>query len=184
MQPDVALARVALPSLDVRAALDLVATQTVRDDGVLAATVVGRPELVAELGRYAVPQPDPATVVALGLEPSSLRSTVTAARPERVVGMVDGRLAVPDRLPRPGTPTLGPDLSRAAWRDLGYRAVAARGVQGPGFIAWAVVERLVRRLGRPALADRARIGTLRSLVVSSLLRPLARVDVREYRKVA
>ena len=75
-------------------------------------------------------------------------------------------------------------LPPTAWRGLGYQRSWSVGLFGVGAVAWAIAERVLRRVGRPDLADRCRLGMLRSLKTSSIGRLVAVSHVRAYHRVA
>jgi glycosyltransferase involved in cell wall biosynthesis len=172
--------------LDVRAAIDLAVIHGEGLTGTIRGRVIGQERLVAELRRYApIDGADAERVIALGAEPADLQRVVSASVPDEVVAVAAGglgRLLRPLRSGHAGSGPLPTDLPRDAWRKLGYERSGGVGVHGLGTLSWAVGERVLRRIGRPDLADRCRIGMLRSLVVA---RPpvVATIRLHRYRRV-
>jgi hypothetical protein len=123
-------------------------------------------------------------LIALGATPDSLRAVVGESAPQWVVTLQAGPFA---RLLRPIRATsaeLPEGLTFTAWRGLGYQRSWSVGLFGVGAVVWAIAERVLRRAGRPDLADRCRLGMLRSLKTSSIGRLLAVSHVRAYHRVA
>jgi hypothetical protein len=176
----------ALPPADLpialRAALDLTVVRCGGQGGQIRARVIGRRHLTGELARYAPIADDPGVLIALGAGEDDLREAVTATRPGLVLTVVDGPLARRLRGLRAGAEAEMPDLDAATWRSLGYRRARTSGVQGVGALAWAVAERILRRADRPDLADRCKVGMLRTLVTTRLTAALGLVLVRAYRR--
>jgi hypothetical protein len=176
----------ALPAADLpismRAALDLTVVRCGGKAGQIRGRVIGRQRLTEELARYAPIADDPGVLIALGAEQDDLRAAVTLTRPELIVTVVDGPLAGRLRGLRAGVEAEMPDLDAATWRSLGYRRSGSAGVQGFGSLAWAGTERVARRFGRPDLADRCKVGMLRTLVTTRPTAALAVVAVRAYRR--
>ena len=162
---------VVLP-LELRAALDLIARASVGASGVIDGHVVGFPELTEAFGRYASISPSKKLLICLIPDPDQLRSAVTDRQAPRVWTLTTGplhRILRPMRSQPAVRIGLVDELSASQWAELGYERKTTIGVQGFGSIAWAMGERICRCLGRPDLADRCRIGMLRSLVAA---RPL------------
>ncbi|CCF83168.1 glycosyltransferase family 4 protein [Nitrolancea hollandica] len=187
-----ALGEKALPAIpatawlpvDLRAALELIAVRGGGLHGSIRARVIGEPRLVTELGGYAPVTDDPNQLIALGTAARDLRAVISAARPERVLTLVEGPLGGLLRPARASSATLPVDLSNETWQGLGYVKVMSRGVQGLGSIGWAAGERLLKRLNRPDLADRCRAAMLRTLATSRIPGSPATIKIHEYRRVA
>ena len=173
--------------LSIRVALDLVVAGIARDadrpDGPAPARTIGVPWLIAEFERYGTAAVTDA-LIALGASPEEARAAIVAHRPARVWTVAAGPLGALLRPLRAAPVPLLPDLSPAAWRELGYVAATADGVEGPGAVLWAIAERAWTAGRRPDLADRCRIGLIRSMVATGGHRSLATVAVRAYRERA
>ena len=168
--------------ISLRTALDLTITHGGGQSGTLRARIIGRAGLIAALAAYATIVEDDGALIALDAPPEQLRAVVGATSPSRVLTITAGALARPLRpLVAAGAATM-PDLDGETWRALGYQPVGKRGVQGAGALAWAVAERVLRRVARPDLADRCRIAMLRTLVTTRLAANLATVVVSVYRR--
>jgi hypothetical protein len=145
--------------------------------------VVGQPALVRYL-KECTPRAQPGSrLIALGAAPDELRAAVAALRPAAVTVVADGMLAGVFRPLRADAYALGRDLSPRHWHALGYEPVRTSGVQGVAAVFWVTCERLARRIGRPALADRCRVAMLQSLPTAPVARNVAAIVVREYRSV-
>lgn len=169
--------------IELRAALDLVVLRVGGGDGAPRGTASGAPALVAELHRYGwVDATAPSPRVALGATPAETRTLLDAERPQRVIALQAGPIASLLAPLRRRGGDVAPGLARSAWRAIGYAPAWEVGVFGPASLAWAAAERLLRRAGRPDLADRCRLGMLRTLVTAGPGRGLAMVSVRAFRK--
>lgn len=131
-------------------------------------------------------QEDPAgpfVAVGVGTAALSVVATATGTAPDRLLTLEEapvGRLLGPLR-----TGSVRLTLaSLSGLSELGYGPVRVAGIYGPAAIGWAVAERVLRGVGRPDLADRCRIGMLRSLLASPVGRRLALVRAVEYRRTA
>ena len=168
--------------LEVRVVLDLVAAAIARDaSGPIPARVIGVPWLAAELERYGAVVADPGALVALAAPPEAVRAAILAHRPARVWTVAAGPLSALLQPLRAAPVPFPPDLTPATWRELGYEAATAHGVQGVGALAWAFAARAWIAGRRPDLADRCRIGMIRSMVALGGRRSPAAVAVRAYR---
>jgi glycosyltransferase involved in cell wall biosynthesis len=179
-----AMGPVELP-IELRAAVDLVARASGATTGLIRGRLLGSCKLIDELQRYAPVDARASPMIALSAAAEQISGELIATQPAEVVTLVRGplyRILRPLRAENSGSVTLAHDLPRATWRELGYERAATIGVQGIGAIGWAFAERIGRGLGRPDLADRSRIGMLRTLIAA---RPcvLAAVQVRRYRAV-
>jgi hypothetical protein len=169
-------------SIALRAALDLTVVRCGGQGGRIRARVIGQERLTGELARYAPIADDPGVLIALGARADDLGAAVTSTTPALILTVVDGPLARQLRALRAGMAAEMPDLDAATWRSLGYKRFGTAGMQGVGSLAWAGAERILRRAGRPDLADRCKVGMLRTLVTSRLTPALAVVLVRAYRR--
>jgi hypothetical protein len=170
--------------LELRAAIDLIAAQCGGSSGMIRSRIVGVARLVAELKRYAPADETAASLIALGVTPAELRTTVVTTAPDQVLALVAGpldRLLDPLRTAGAVRIPLPPDLPSRAWRALGYERVTTEGIQGIGSLIWVAGERGLRRAGRPDLADRCRIAGLRTLIAAQPS-SLATVRLRRYRR--
>lgn len=169
--------------IEVRVAMDAIARTSGGTDGAIRGRLLGSPLLGDELRRYAPLDRSASSLIALAAPAEQVAASLGEDSPAEVVTLVAGPLHRVLRPLRAGGDAQIPmtsDLSRAAWTAFGYAPVAAIGVQGVGSIAWALAERVLRRVGRPDLADRCRIGMLRSLIVTNPISP-ATMRVRRYR---
>ena len=170
--------------LQLRVAIDLVVWWSEPDGHRLPERVVGQPRLVAELGRYLTADGSAPGLVSLGAAPDEVRAVLEADRPRRVVILAAGPLQRPLRRLRNAPFDVPPDLPPSLWRALGYAPSSVAGVQGIGWLAWGLGERLAHRLGRPELADRCRIAMLRSMVTSRAGGRLVTLHVKTYERHA
>jgi hypothetical protein len=122
-------------------------------------------------------------LIALGATPDALRTVVVESAPQGVVTLQAGPIARLLRPIRASAVDLPEGLSSTAWRGLGYQPSWSVGLFGVGAVAWAIAERVLRRVGRPDLADRCRLGMLRSLKTSSIGRLVAVNHVCAYNRV-
>lgn len=164
--------------MELRSAVDIAVDQTMTGEGVLPAHVMGSDRLVAEFSLYGASHSGTDWLVLLGADESLVRSAIAEHRPPHVVSVVLGPLG---KLPIGRTDGLREDMSREAWREMGYSVARSVGIKGPGWYGWAAAERICRLAKRPDLADRCRIGTLRTLV-SLGNRPMSTVVVRRYQR--
>lgn len=175
--------RTELP-LAYRLVLDEIVESLDGATGFIGARVIGDERLSAALADYVEIRDDRDTLIALGTNPGDLETQLVTERPRRVLTLSSGALGgLVDRLRREAIPCPG-SLSPETWRRLGYVARRDLGVQGIGWLLWAAAERATSSIGQFAIADRCRIGMLRS---STTLLPTSRVSsvrVREYRRVA
>ncbi|HEY8448055.1 MAG TPA: hypothetical protein VIL01_13200 [Thermomicrobiales bacterium] len=169
--------------VELRAAIDVVVKLSQAAEGQTAGRVLGQRQLTRALESCVPVTESNSMVIALGAPPDALRSAVASTMPDRIVTMVGSRF---DRSLKPfrapGRVALPTDLPRAEWDAMGYARVAATGVQGLAAILWSMGERVLRRLGRPDLADRCRIAMLRTLVAAHPSLPAA-VRVLHYQRV-
>ena len=169
--------------IELRAGLDLIVLRSADSGGRPTGDAVGLPRLVEEWRRYGWSKNDAGLLIALGATPDALRAVVVESAPQRVVTLQAGPFA---RLLRPIRATsadLPEGLTLTAWRGLSYQRSWSVGLFGVGAVAWAIAERVLRRVGRPDLADRCRLGMLRSLRTSSIGRLVAVSHVRAYNRV-
>jgi len=169
--------------IELRAGLDVIALQNADAIGRPIGRALGLPRLIEEWRRYGSTGNDREPLVALGFPADALREIVIHSAPQRIVTLQErpcARLLRPIRVSAIDLP-LG--LSPRAWRRLGYQRSSSVGLFGAGAMAWAIAERALRLLGRPDLADRCRLGMLRSLKTSSIGRFVAVISVRTYRRV-
>ena len=171
--------------IELRAGLDLIVLRSADRGGRPTGDAVGLPRLVEEWRRYGWSGNGAGLLIALGRDPRCapggcrrVGAAMGSHAPGRTVCRVCcvrfGRASVD--LPEGLTPT--------AWRGLGYQRSWSVGLFGVGAVAWAIAERVLRRVGRPDLADRCRLGMLRSLKTSSIGRLVAVSHVRAYKRVA
>jgi hypothetical protein len=119
-------------------------------------------------------------LIALGATSDVLRAAVAKSTPQCVVTLQAGPFAKLLRPLRASVVDLPEGLSPAVWRDLGYQRRWSAGFFGFGTLTWALAELTLRRAGRPDLADRCRLGMLRSLKTTSFGRLVAMNHVRAY----
>ena len=122
-------------------------------------------------------------LIALGATPDALRAVVVESVPQGVVTLQAGPIARLLRPIRTSAVDLPEGLPLTAWRGLGYQPSWSVGLFGVGAVAWTIAERVLRQVGRPDLADRCRLGMLRSLKTSSIGRLAAVSHVRAYNRV-
>jgi hypothetical protein len=168
--------------LPFRVALDLVVIATGGTTGSIAAQVIGPDWVRRELERYAPIGDDSAVAVVAGAPSDETREAIEGTSPRRVVVVAPGSLARLLPLGDVGQGLALADLDGATWGALGYERTARRGVQGVGFSIWAIAERCCRLVNRPDLADRCRIGMLRTVVTWPYRWVPARLIVTTYRK--
>jgi hypothetical protein len=169
--------------IELRVGLDLIVLRSTDPGGRPTGRAFGLPCLIAEWRRYGCGGNEREPLIALGVPPDALRAVVVEAKPQWVLTLEARPFA---RLLRPIRATsieLPEGLAAAAWGSLGYRPTWSVGLFGAGAVAWAITERALRRVGRPDLADRCRLGMLRSLKTSSIGRLVAVSQVRAYRRV-
>jgi hypothetical protein len=168
--------------ISLRAAIDLISIGFRSPDGRVHGRVIGHPRLVEEL-RHSVPMSEgDRCLFALGAESVGVSTAIERTTPSRVVTLDDGRLGrIVRRARSDATPPM-PEIPAREWRALGYATVSTFGVQGLGSLAWAAAERVLRRVKRPDLADRCRVGMLRTLRTARVVPDLALVVVRVFQR--
>jgi hypothetical protein len=169
--------------IELRAGLDLIVLRSADREGRPTGDAVGLPRLVEEWRRYGWSGNGAGLLIALGATPDALREVVVESAPQRVVTLQAGRFARLLGPIRAASAELPEGLTLTAWRRLGYQRSWSVGLFGVGVVAWAIAERVLRRAGRPDLADRCRLGMLRSLKTSSIGRLMAVSHVRAYNRV-
>jgi hypothetical protein len=172
--------------LELRAALDLIAQASIGAGGAIDGHVVGSPEVMDAFGRYASVSLSKNLLICLLPDQVLIQSAVTERQSMQVWMLTTGplhRILRPLRSQPMERFALVDDLSASQWAELGYARETTIGVQGFGSIAWAIGERICRRIGRPDFADRCRIGMLRSLIAARPLH-LGSVHVHRYRRKA
>jgi hypothetical protein len=154
--------------IELVAALDIVAFATIGANGRPSGTVTGPSELRRSFERYSPVAVD-GRLIALSSTIPELRVLASATGADEIVVLCAGpfeRLLRPIRARAVRGRTIEPNLAANDWRVYGYQARQRWAVLGPGSLGWAMFERLFRRFGNPAVADRCRVAMLRSLVVS------------------
>ena len=170
--------------IELRVGLDLIVLRSADHGGRPTGDAVGLPRLVKEWRRYGWSGNGAGLLIALGATPHVLRADVVESAPQRVITLQAGPVARLLRPIRASAVDLPEGLPRTAWRSLGYQRSWSVGLFGVGALAWAIAERVLRRVGRPDLADRCRLGMLRSLKTSSIGRLAAVSHVWAYHRVA
>jgi hypothetical protein len=170
--------------IELRAGLDLIVLRSAELGDRPKGDAVGLPRLVEEWRRYGWGGNHAGLLIALGATPAALRAVVVESVPQSVVTLQAGPLARLLRPIRASAVDLPEGLPATTWRGLGYQRSWSVGLFGVGAVAWAIAERVLRRVGRPDLADRCRLGMLRSLKTSSIGRLVAVSHVRAYKRVA
>src|SRR5215213_1561493 len=170
--------------IELRAGLDLIMLRSADREGRPTGDAVGLPCLVEEWRRYGWSGNGAGLLIALGATPDALRVVVVESAPQWVVTLQAGPFARLLRPIRASAVDLVEGLPPAAWRRLGYQPSWSVGLFGVGAVAWAIAERVLRRVGRPDLADRCRLGMLRSLKTTSIGRLVAVSHVHAYKRVA
>ena len=169
--------------IELRAGLDLIVLRSADRGGRSTGDAVGLPHLVEEWRRYGSSGNGAWFLIALGATPDALRAVVVESAPQSVVTLQAGPFARWLRPIRASAVDLPEGLAATTWRGLGYQPSWTAGLFGVGAVAWAIAERVLRRAGRPDLADRCRLGMLRSLKTSSFGRLVALSYVRAYHRV-
>jgi hypothetical protein len=167
---------------ELRAGLDLIVLRSADGGGRPTGDAVGLPCLVEEWRRYGWSGNGAGLLIALGATPDALRADVVESAPQWVITLQAGPFARLLRPIRASVVDLPEGLPPTAWRGLGYQRSWSVGLFGVGAVAWAIAERVLRRVGRPDLADRCRLGMLRSLKTSPIGRLLAVSHVRAYHR--
>jgi hypothetical protein len=170
--------------IELRAGLDLIVLRSADSGGRPTGDAVGLPRLVEEWRRYGRSGNGAGPLIALGATPDALRAVVVESAPQWVVTLQAGPIARLLRPIRASAVDLAEGLPPSAWRRLGYRRSWSVGLFGVGAVTWAIAERVLRRVGRPDLADRCRLGMLRSLKTSPIGRLVAVNHVWAYHRVA
>jgi hypothetical protein len=168
--------------IELRAGLDLIVLRSADRAGRPTGDAVGLPCLVEEWRRYGWSGNGTGLLIALGATPDALQAIVVESAPQWVVTLQAGPFARLLRPIRASAVDLPDGLTLTAWRGLGYQRSWSVGLFGVGAVAWAIAERVLRRVGRPDLADRCRLGMLRSLKTSPIGRLLAVSHVRAYHR--
>jgi hypothetical protein len=168
--------------MELLAALDYIVLQTSTPDGGIRGHIVGRALLRDQLQRYGWIEDDSSCLIALDAEPTLLHEALIQLMPAQVITLSAGSLSQPLKRMRRSPALHANHLSATTWRSLGYYRVCSRGVQGFGSLTWAFGERLSLRLGRPELADRCRIGMLRTLLTTRMTSRFGTTQVRTYRR--
>jgi hypothetical protein len=166
--------------IELRAGLDFIVLRTEDPEGRPTGNAIGLPRLVEEWRRYGLSENGPQSLIALGATPDALRAAVVELAPQWVVTLQAGPFAKLLRPLRASVVDVPEGLSPAVWREHGYHLNWSAGFFGFGTVAWALAELTFRRAGRPDLADRCRLGMLRSLKTSSIGRLLAMNQIRAY----
>jgi hypothetical protein len=169
--------------IELRAGLDLIVLRSADRAGRPTGDAVGLPRLVEEWRRYEWSGNGAGLLIALGATPEALRAVVVESSPQRVVTLQAGPFARLLRPIRTSVVDLPEGLLPTAWHKLGYQRSWSVGLFGVGAVACAIAEQVLRRVGRPDLADRCRLGMLRSLKTSSIGRLVAVSHVRAYNRV-
>jgi hypothetical protein len=169
--------------IELRAGLDLIVLRSADREGRPIGDAVGLPRLVEEWRRYGWSGNGDGLLIALGATPDALRTVVVESEPQWVLTLQAGPFSRLLRPIRAASVELPEGLTLTAWRGLGYQRSWFVGLFGVGAVAWAIAERVLRRVGRPDLADRCRLGMLRSLKTSSIGRLAALSHVRAYNRV-
>jgi hypothetical protein len=169
--------------IELRAGLDLIVLRSADRGGRPTGDAVGLPRLVEEWRRYGSSGNGAWFLIALGATPDALRTVVVESAPQWVLTLQAGPFSRLLRPIRAASVELPEGLTLTAWRGLGYQRSWSVGFFGVGAVAWAIAERVLRRVGRPDLADRCRLGMLRSLKTSSIGRLVAVSHVRAYNRV-
>ena len=169
--------------LEVRIGLDVIARTMLVDDGVLRATVIGDPALIESLSNYTTLYPSSDRLITLWAPKKVIADSVAANRPAEILEVTSGPLDSILAPLRSGAPTFieGTASGSPDWHALGYDAATLCGIQGLAAVLWATAERVVRRLGRPDLADRCRVAMLRTIVSSRPVH-LGTIRVRRLRR--
>lgn len=170
--------------IELRAGLDLIVLRSADRGGRPTGDAVGLPRLVEEWRRYGSSGNGSWFLIALGATPDALRAVVVESAPQWVLTLQAGPFSRLLRPIRAASIEFPEGLTLTAWRGLGYQRSWSVGLFGAGAVAWAIAERVLRRFGRPDLADRCRLGMLRSLKTSSIGRLTAVSHVRAYKRVA
>jgi hypothetical protein len=169
--------------VDLRMALEFIVTRTSSFPSPIEARIVGHPELICELRRYASSANSSRRVIGLSVEQERLWNVLREMRPECVLILVGGPLAQLVQPLRSDVVRVASDLPSRAWRSAGYERASSHGFLGPGAMGWAAVERAARTFGRPDLADRSRIAMRQCASSSRAGRLLSTILVRKYRRV-
>jgi hypothetical protein len=171
--------------LPLRAALDLLVLRSSNRNGPPRGRAAGDDRLVAALRDYGWVDDAGGPLIALGAPAEEIERQVVATAPPLAIVLADGRLA---GLARPlladRNGAMPPPVRLSAWDKLGYEPAWVAGLFGPGAVGWALADRVLRKLGRPDLADRCRLGMLRSLVASRAGRALSLATLVAYRRAA
>ncbi len=167
--------------VELQAALDLVVQHAAANQPG-AGPAVGDPALLAVLQAYGwTNNRSPAPLIALLPHPDALRVALAQA-PDHVLIVMPGPIALVLSPFRRAATRFPAGLSDKEWRSRGYKRTWRAGIQGPGCLWWLAAGRLADAVGRPDLADRCRVGMLRSLVTSPLGRRLAAVGIDEWQR--
>ena len=168
--------------LELQVALDCIVGESGVSEGSVDAYAMGSPELICRLEQYAPVCKESDTLVTLFATPGAVMSEVQATRPQRVISLGAGPLLMMLR-PLRATHYRGPEVpAKSAMNAMGYDLALVRGIQGPAPVFWAMCERVTGRFGRPDLADRCRIGMLRTQISGSLLATPATLRIATYRR--
>lgn len=170
--------------LELRGALDVIALELTDSSGTILAEVIGPAALVGELSLYAQITPSPDVLILLAAEPGEAAAAIDSTTATEIwtlaAGWLDSILG-PLRSRSGSRVTFSKQLADDQWRNRGFERRANIGLQGLGSIAWAFGERICRRIDRPDLADRCRIGMLRTLIAARPL-SLGTIVVTQYRR--
>jgi hypothetical protein len=170
--------------IELRVGLDLIVLRSADRGGRPTGDAVGLPRLVEEWRRYGWSGNGAGLLIALGATPDALRADVVESAPQWVITLQAGPIARLLRPIRASAVDLPEGLPPTAWRGLGYQRSWSAGLFGVGAMAWAIAERVLRRVGRPDLADRCRLGMLRSLKTSFIGRRAAVSHILAYHRAA
>ena len=172
--------------LEFRAAIDVIALICGSAGGEIQGFVLGNERLALELCRYAPLNESHTHLIALGLTSAELADQVDSRPDCDILTLVQGplfRVINPLAGANAIRGSLHADIQRDQWTRMGYQRVNAIGIQGCGSIGWAVAERLLRRIRRQDLADRCRIGMLRTLIAAKPL-ALGSIRIHHYQRAA
>ena len=170
--------------MEIRVGLDIVFQRVCSGGGEMRSRFIGDTNLIEAISQYGNVFDDASHVTALGADAAEIRQTLTELSPSTVVTL--SAMKNGDRIRRlRRDPLIIPtNLDSPEWDGFGLHRTGLVGIQGLGSLMFAAGHLLFTRANRPDVADRCRIGMLRTLVTTRPGVRLATIAVSEYRRLA
>ena len=170
--------------MEIRVGLDIVFQRVSSDCGAMRSRFIGDANLIEAISRYGNVSDDASHVTALGADAAEFRATLAELSPSTVVTLSAMRNGERIRRLRRDPFIIPNNLEGSEWNGFGLQRTELIGIQGLGSLTFAAGHLLFTRANRPDVADRCRIGMLRTLVTTRPGVRLATIAVSEYRRFA